>query len=31
VPNSLIFYYSSAYCQATFSKQKFFFILFRCL
>jgi hypothetical protein len=23
VPNSLIFYYSSAYCQATFSGQKF--------
>jgi hypothetical protein len=31
VPNSLIFYYSSAYCQATFSRQKFFFVLFRCL
>jgi hypothetical protein len=31
VPNSLIFYYSSTCCRATFSGQEFLFAVFRCL
>jgi len=31
MPNSLIFYYSSTCCRATFSGREFLFAVFRCL